>query len=190
MNVDLASRLYERELERREHLISAVSLPAGILAIVGGLLGAVATDFSYSVKILSPFFTVALIAAGLCFVWSLVFLVRAHVGHTYTYLANPEELRQFYVGTLAHYSDQPDPAAAAKVDFDDFLIRRYVAAADKNTNTNDRKSETLHQANRALATALVPALLCGILYAADKRVTSGPEPRTAIAGARAGASGH
>lgn len=182
MTLEFASELYERELARREHLVSAVSLPAGILALVGGLLGAVANDFTYSNKVLTAFFAVALIMAAACFAWSLWNLLRAHVGHVYEFLPRPKTLHEFYLGTLAHYRDEPDPPVRARVDFDDLLLRRYVEAAEKNTNTNDRKSEILHQANRALASAMVLALLCGVLHAIDMRMSAQERRGTAEAG--------
>lgn len=132
---------------------------------IGGVLGLMATEFSYDSAVRTLFFGIPLVAAATCFVAALYSLSRSHVGHEWEYIPCPADLRSFYDGLQEHYRGDP---IKLRDDFTGFLTGRYVKAADANTNVNDRKSEFVHQANTRLVLTIALAMLCAVSYVIDK----------------------
>jgi hypothetical protein len=68
---------YDYELARRDGLTSSLTLPAGILTGLGGLLALMLRSFSYESAVLAVLFVFSLALAVLAFMVCLFFLARA-----------------------------------------------------------------------------------------------------------------
>jgi hypothetical protein len=94
-------------------------------------------------------------------------------GYTYKALPTSGRLLEYRNGLEEYYSsteDDPDKVEniVAK-EFDDYLLRILVKAADLNTATNDLRSESLSRANGLLAVLLVVVAASSLLYVLDSR---------------------
>jgi hypothetical protein len=166
LDVDFAKEQYRFELQRKNELFNAVSLPVGVLSGLGGLVVLMAKGFSYRGWTGVPF-SLCLSACGVSFAVAAFSLLRAYVGEKYAFIPKPgaiESLRNaledFYVG-LGY------PPERADQDFREQLTRWYVDATDQNTANNDRLSDYLDRAAKGLIGVLISMALCGILYVVD-----------------------
>lgn len=164
--------LYEAEVSRRDRLRGSLSLPVGVLTVVGGALVATTASFpaaaDWRLATLFWIFSTAAVVAGLL---CATHLVRSFHGRTYSLIASPKLLREHYLAldvwhknsqTLAHQD-------AAKADFSDWLDERYVEAADHNRNQNNQASKELFVATRCLAWCLIATCLTYPTYVLAKR---------------------
>lgn len=168
LGIEFLKDRYDFELERKEKLTDALTLPIGVLTVLGSVLGAMAQSFSYRFPILTRIFVPFLIADILVFAGCLLYLARAYHSQTYIYLPTlkslyvaKRELREFYEA-----SGMPSEDAAQE--FTVSLEKRIIAAADANTENNDRRSSLLHRSRIALFVILVLTALAALPFVADQ----------------------
>ncbi len=152
------SELYRDELEHRDKLRAALSIPFGLLVILGGLLGRMIQDAWISPVLLAWIFWTASVASGFFFVRAAYYLIRSYHGHRYKAMPTATERREFLGELRKWYADQGDDGSTASAEYDRWLDGQYAVAADKNWYVNAAKSEFLYRANGAL-------IFCGILAA-------------------------
>ncbi len=178
MEIELFEKQYERELNRRHQLTSTLSLPLGVLTILGGALGVMAKEFSYGSQVMSVIFSSTLLLAGLAFAGAVFFIVRSYFyfGHSYSHIPAPGLLKEYHAQLLDfyQYAEEATPAhkgAAEKAEeeFAAFLRDSLAEATDINTRNNDLKAGHIHLANLLIVGALISTALCGIPYAIDAR---------------------
>ena len=83
---DFLKDRYDYELQRREQITAALTLPVGILTILGGAMAAMARSFSYKNGFLTWVFGTLLGLAGSAFFLCMLNLGRTYHRHTYIYL--------------------------------------------------------------------------------------------------------
>lgn len=168
LNFEFLKDRYEFELDRKEKLTAALTLPVGILTGLGGLLAVMARSFTYRDTLLTWLFAPFMVTAVLAFFVCLLFLARAYHAQTYIYLplladleAADEEFREFnnYVRSSGGEVEET---------FASDLRERIIKAADQNTENNERRSKFLHWARVALFCVLGLTALAGIPYVADQ----------------------
>ncbi len=100
MNFGFIKDRYDYELLRREHLTEAVSLPVGVLSILGGAIVAMVRSFSYDHAILTWAFGVVVSIDVVAFLLCLIDLGRSYHRQEYLYLPLLGEMeaarRQFF----------------------------------------------------------------------------------------------
>jgi hypothetical protein len=92
---------YDYELQRKEQLTTALTLPVGVLGRLGSLLAVMARTFSYEHQVLTSSFVPVVVIAVVALFGCLVQLARAYHRQTYVFLPllakdwrEPEELLQ------------------------------------------------------------------------------------------------
>ena len=160
---------YDFELDRKDKLTDALSLPVGILGGLGGLLAVMAQSFSYQDRVLTWVFVPLLVAAILAFISCLVQLGRAYHRQTYLYLplldtlVKWEEENREFLGYVERTGGTAD-----EVDLPSYVRMRIIEAADRNTANNDERSSMLYWARVWLFAVLTLTAFTGIPYVADQ----------------------
>lgn len=170
MDLGLLRDHYRLEIERRRELTTALSLPVGVLTVLGGLLGLELKGFSYSICWLTVAFSTPVIITVVLYGLSLYNLIRSYHGYTYLIVPTPKQQKEYLDGLVAHYTGSGETDAPAKAEFEEFLVDRYIDAVETNTANNNDKAEYLHESNRFLILALVGVLLSGIPYLLDSQL--------------------
>jgi len=159
---------YDFELERKDKLTDALTLPVGVLTVLGSVLGVMAQSFTYSNRALTVTFAVFVVLDVVAFTVCLSCLARAYHAQTYTYLPTLKELheteadlREFYEATGL---SERDAVGNFALSFEE----RIIEAADANTTSNDRRSSLLHRSRVALFAVLVLTALAGLPFVADQ----------------------
>jgi len=165
MDFQFAKDRYDYELQRKEQLTAALTLPVGVLSILaGGIGGRMAGSFSYRdpllSKVFAPVMATDVIAIALC----LVYLARAYHRQRYVYLPLLKDLLDWE----QEYEEYARCFQADGAQRDDALLERIIEAADRNTVNNDRRSELLYRARSALFAVLCLTAVAGIPYVADQ----------------------
>jgi Na+/H+ antiporter NhaC len=140
---------YDKSLDRKNEINSSLSTPIGILtALVAGLFYATTTfDFTDNLSLTIIF---AIIGAGsLALLSKSIFhLVKAlsdlHEGYDYAYLADTDDLNQYYTGLLNFYNNQQGATAgsaqvSAQKEFDAYLLSELIKSAGINQKNNKAK---------------------------------------------------
>jgi len=83
---DYLKNRYEYELQRKEQLTSQLTLPVGVLGLLGSAIVAMARSFSYQFLALTIPFVVMLSGAALALIVCLIYLGRSYHRQTYVFL--------------------------------------------------------------------------------------------------------
>jgi hypothetical protein len=92
---DFLKDRYDYELQRREQLTDALTLPVGVLTILGGAMAGMARSFSYKDGLLTWAFGILLGSAVIAFFLCMLNLGRAYHRQTYIYLPMLGDLQKF-----------------------------------------------------------------------------------------------
>ena len=84
-DADFLKDRYDYELQRREQLTTALTLPVGVLTALGGAMVAMARSFSYEGRLLTWMFGILLGLTAIAFVLCLLCLGAYH-SQKYIYL--------------------------------------------------------------------------------------------------------
>lgn len=168
LNIDFLKDRYDFELERKEKLTDALTLPIGVLTVLGSVLGAMARSFSYKFPILTRMFVSFLVADIVAFAVCLLYLARAYHRQTYVYLPTLKSLYQAKRELREYYEASGMPAEEAAEEFTENLEKRIIAAADANTENNDRRSSLLYRSRIVLFVILVLTALAALPFVADQ----------------------
>lgn len=154
---------YDFELQRREQLTAALSLPVGVLSGMGSLMVVMARSFVFGALPLEVPFCVAMTAATIFFAACLLNLSQAYHQQTYVYLPPLADLERSLQEWRAFYEE----AGYEGVERDFFLhdLRgRVIEAADQNTRNNDERSALLYRARVCLFGLLAAISAAGLIY--------------------------
>lgn len=159
---------YDFELTRKEQITNALTMPIGVMSVVGALLVAMSSSFDFKDSSLWWFFVPLFVADVLSFIMCLIHLARGYHLQTYIYLPlladldqAVDEFRDFNAYVRANQGE-------AEETFEDDLRKRIIDAADRNTKTNERRTEYLRVARLWLFSVLWLTLLAGFPYVADQ----------------------
>lgn len=147
--------LYDEEWARRDEIRQAVSFPSGVLTLLAGVLVFYSQTYGFPTGSAARVFVAAMAVAGVAFMSSVYFLSRSLFGPKYKRIPWPSELRDFQEGLIAYYHGQAGGEAAAREEWERFLVDRYVDATNRNASNNANAGEYLYKANRAVIVALV-----------------------------------
>jgi len=169
LKIEFYQDLYRLELERREQLNGALSLPVGLLTLLGGLLVIMLKESSWIGGAAQVVFLILVGAATVSLLASAVQLARSFWGYSFQYLAKSKDLLQWHSKLVSHFREfgSPDtqPELEAEREFETRAIGRLAEATSFNATQNDRRSEHLFWANGLVLLTLVLTGLAGIPYA-------------------------
>lgn len=181
----LFERLYQAEWERRNAIQGDTSLPLGILALLGSGLVVLLKEYDGDGGLLDGLFWGGFTAAAVAFAVAIYMFVRSFHGYAYRRLPFPSELKEYLDGARAHHRAAGTPLLADRA-FEDFLERRLIEAADRNTENNVNRGVYLHQTNSAIIVTLVAVAFTSVPYSIRERMKE-PRPQrveiTRISGA-------
>ena len=172
---------YDYELKRKDQITAALTLPVGILIALGAAMTAMARSFSYTDGYQKWLFLLSLSLAAVAFLLCVVFLGLAYHRQTYWYLPLLSELqttrelfkelyrRESYNQTGSRDGDSSQEEQATDDFFQHTLEPRLIDAADKNTKTNDVRSDIyLYWARVMIFVVLVFTAFAVIPYVVDQ----------------------
>lgn len=165
---DFIKNRYDYELQRKEQLTSALTLPVAVLSALGGAIVAMARSFSYQDVVLTWPFASILVAEAITFFACLTYLARAYHRQTYVFLPLLESIDRSRDEFLEFAPGMAGGEAEVLDAFETQMRKRMIDAADRNTQTNDDRSGMLHRARLALYGVLVAVALSGIPYVVDQ----------------------
>src|SRR2546428_9362621 len=134
---DFLRNRYDYELQRKEQLTTALTLPVAVLSALGGAIVAMARSFSYREALLTWSFGSVLSADGLAFFVCLVYLARAYHRQTYVFLPLLGEIDKSREEFLEFATVMAGGEAEVLEAFENQMRQRMIDAADRNTQTND-----------------------------------------------------
>lgn len=153
---------YFFELNRKDQLSSAVTIPAGLITLVGGAIIAIFNTIDKPFNCLEKIELLLLILATLTIFASMSFLIRSYFNYGYGYIATSLEIMKYKKELEEFHKDNPYSDNIVKNKIEDFVNEEYVTHTDLNTKNNDRKSYFIHRANWALIISIVLVVLAGI----------------------------
>ncbi|OFW47291.1 MAG: hypothetical protein A3J29_08875 [Acidobacteria bacterium RIFCSPLOWO2_12_FULL_67_14b] len=165
---DFLRNRYDYELQRKEQLTAALTLPVAVLSALGGAIVAMARSFSYLEPLLTWSFGTILAAEGFAFVACLAYLARAYHRQTYVFLPMLGEIDKSREEFLEFAPAMAGGEAEVIEAFETQMRQRMIEAADRNTQTSDERSGLLHRARLALYAVLVLTAAAGIPYVIDQ----------------------
>jgi hypothetical protein len=157
VDLEFLMKRYQWELERKDKLTSAVSIPVTILAALGGLDVAMTRSFKFSAESLSALFLIALIADAVTASFCLFWLGRNYAGSAYVYLPPLQEIEEDRV-RLEEDKDMPPEA------FEAVLRHNIISTTDTNAETNDARSAFMDRSNQALVGVMVASAATAVIY--------------------------
>lgn len=149
---------YDRELNRRKDLDSAVNLPSTILSIVVAansyILKAheISTDkWQYATQ------KILILLISICLAVSIYYLTKSYnnlfKGFAYKNLALTSSIREYETVSLADYNSKVDENN--KLSFDNIIINKLTSITDNHTIFNDRRSLDLYRAKTFLIICII-----------------------------------
>jgi hypothetical protein len=154
---------YYEQLRRKNELTNALTIPIGVVSVVGGVLffvlGNITVPFS-NFEILQIGLSVG---SGVFLMASIYFLCRSYWSCEYGYLPTPKELLQWRTDLVEHHQKHQPALSTREVDdrvAEEFL-RYYADNAHINVLNNDKRSLFLYKANGVIICAVVIGLVAG-----------------------------
>lgn len=183
---DFLWRAYTEEHEQRRHLVSALSIPAGFLALcTGGFAYCLKTFPEFSCEPGTALFHALLLAAGVSFIIAAYNLARSIHGHEYAYLPNVgriDDYRNAFIKFLTASDDSlPSQAHEFRADSEvEGAVRGYLAeCATHNRAVNTRRSGYLFRANKFTLICLAMLGSALVVHAVIQRSSHGRGPQEA-----------
>lgn len=149
------SRFYERELEQRSDLRSAVATPLGLFSLLGALIASMVTAHRLEGWGADIAFVVLIGSACATLGGSVYYLIRTYHGYTYKGVPTAKELREYRVSLEKWYAETGGSPANAQADVEAYLEEAYAIASHTNSEINLEKWNYLYLANRRLIMSTV-----------------------------------
>jgi len=155
---------YFFEISRKHQLTNSLSIPIGVLVVLGGAISFFIHQIDYSSEPVIFLFYLLIAVSLFFFLRTMYFLVRSYHNFKYRYIPSSDEALSYYNELKGYYSKHSITPDNSTSDFEDFLIERYSKCANDNTWSNDSKTAFLHKANNSLITTLICVAICSIPY--------------------------
>jgi len=176
---------YDKSLDRKNEINSSLSTPIGILtALVAGLFYAT-TTFDFSDKLILTIIFAIIGCGSLILLGKSIFhLVKAlsdlHEGYDYAYLADTNDLDDYYTGLLNFYNSQlgATPASAqlsAQKEFDSYLLSELIKSAGINQKNNKAKMFQRFKCHQFMIFAFISLSLLIIPFGIDFGINKGKD---------------
>jgi ABC-type transport system involved in cytochrome bd biosynthesis fused ATPase/permease subunit len=151
MDLQFVIGRYDRELDRKDQLTSAVNFPVTILILLGSALVTMTQGMPFNGGAIMAGFIVALLFTMMFIAASLYNLGYAYMGEKYEYLAKLDDIADA-------------ESELADEEFDEALRESIIEATDANTELNQTRQAFLGYGNRFMLLAVVFAAVTGVFY--------------------------
>jgi hypothetical protein len=154
---------YYFELTRKNQLTSQLSIPIGILTILGGLASyfyrniSICSDYKHNVII------ILFILSIISFVYTIYYLIRSYYGFSYSYIPSPKVIDAYKNDLSTYHKSVGNPEDVVERELKEYLIGLYASTTHINIRNNDSKSEYLHKANTFLIATLVLLIISALI---------------------------
>jgi len=182
MDLDYYRSLYDAEWARRDQIVATISLPAGLLALLAGGLVVFVQNYTFGNLALNYAFVPLASAASMGFLFAIYYLLRAYFGPKYQRIPWPSEIHQYERELTAYYAALTHPAPPISKEVQEFLLDKYIAAADRNSVNNVNAGAYLFKAMQATAVSLVLTLASSLPFVLDQRQRPEPVTRMELVG--------
>ncbi len=157
--------LYKHELEHKERLRAAISIPLGLLVVIGGLLGAMLQPVWFERSVLCFLFWFAVLGSAFFFVRAVYALVRSYHGHIYKATPLALKMRTYRDGLRVWHGTYGKGPNEGDLEYNEYLERSYAEAADHNASVNLAKSEYLFRANSSVIFCVILSVITFLPFA-------------------------
>ena len=156
--------IYDRELNRRKDLDSAINLPMTILTIlVAANSYLISKDELIHHKCIIVFSNIILALLFISFLISIFYLIRSYnnlfKGFAYRNLGLTNEIRNFEINEIPKYNAQVDENE--KLNFETIVIDKLTHYTDDHIVFNDKRYLDLHKAKTFI---IVTLILTGVKF--------------------------
>jgi hypothetical protein len=155
------ARQYEGELERKEKLRQASTLPVGLTAVVGGLIF-YAFQVEKTAEVIPVLATILSFLAVSLLIGFFILSARFYIAVGYKWIPDADEWNTWHASLRAHHLQFPNTTPPKQV-FQTELLNTYVRCAGFNKVENDRKSGLLHQMHQTILVAIGVAAIAAFL---------------------------
>lgn len=162
---------YDAEVQTRDQLRGAVSIPIGLLSVLGTVLLAMVGKFASDSLALTWLFTTAIICSAYFVLRAAYYASRVIHGQQYARLPTALELVNYQRNVYEWETQYGNAIAAQKIAeaaVESHLQSVYATAADHNALKNNYKSDKLYRCNRAMVFAACLAAVAGIAFGVDR----------------------
>lgn len=174
MDDDLLRETYFKELDERHRLDGRITLQVGVLTIGGGVLAALFRSFAPEQSLLYGIFMVFAGSATLLFLFALIWVLRANIGHDYSRLPYLGDLRD-HLRELETYYEARGNVADAATEYETYLRERLIEATDHNIATNLSRSGRFYLGNTFIAWMVLFLALAGVPAVLKLATTPSPQ---------------
>lgn len=162
---------YSFELQRKEQLNAALTLPVALLTAIGTAILAMIRSYTFQEQPVTVLFFLLVFGAGVAVIICTVFLFRAYYRQDYAYLPLLRQLEDWEEEDRNWRRWVEDSGGTIPDDdlpFAEHFHGRIIDAADANTRTNDQRSASLYIVRVSVMWAFIFAAIAGIPYALDQ----------------------
>lgn len=155
---------YISELERRDSLRRALSLPMGLSIVFAGGLFSLFKHFNWEPTLTwsETLFGISWIMGFTFLMVAVWYLIRSHIGYEYAYVPTPKEIWEYYDKLTEYYASGTEEGCP-DTDVNDYMAREYADNAHHNALNNNSKSSRLHRASLCLLGTLVFTGVAGLI---------------------------
>lgn len=169
--LDTYKEFYQKEIERRSQLNNDISIPLGIISILGTGISfyLMNFDFSYS-KTINWIFIIMMFLSTFCLLGSVYFLLKSYqvlqTNRVYDYLAYPNEIEEYYKKLTEYYlmlnGNVQIVSDKTNEDFERYFIDAYLRTSTHNMTINDERTTNLYLCKRKLLYCVI-FILCSFI---------------------------
>jgi len=145
--------LYETEINKITELNNSLNIPLAIIGVIGASLYTLSMSFVYDeTNLNTKIFILLCFLSAIFLLISIVYFVNVFAfsfrkDYNYRFLENTNELEEFFMSM----QDQGN----SLLEFEEFIIRRYVLFCDANARINKVKNTNLNIGKDFLAASLI-----------------------------------
>jgi hypothetical protein len=155
---------YLDELKRKDALGSALTIPIGILTVLGSILFYAVSNLSRPLAYVDLACVGFVIVAAISIILSIYYLVRSFSRFTpYRAVPTPVQLNSWRTNLQNYYSAQGVPKTDAELDAFvlEYIYKKYAELCHVNSGINDLRSNQLHSGISFLVYAIILAFIGG-----------------------------
>ncbi|OPZ79191.1 MAG: hypothetical protein BWY78_00183 [Alphaproteobacteria bacterium ADurb.Bin438] len=161
---DFSKNCYFKELERKNEIISSLSIPLGVITLIGGFFAHIIVNYNFNKNChLDTIFVILNIILFMVLAYSLYCLLKSANGQPYKYILPANEIQNYY-NELDNYYKNEGGENMTLNDISSFLEEAYVEASSNNWHCNFQKSAYRYKSHISIIIALIMFGLSSMVY--------------------------
>lgn len=171
--LDFYKEIYYKEIDRKSITDNGLTIPIGIITLLGTVLSNALLSFSYSYSLINSIIFIIPTCTTITFlIITINELVSAYLiyqkGYQYKYLDYSTVLYNYY-SELKNYHIENSKQQKKKItniekfvdnEFEDYLIRKIVECNENNAKFTDKKIQHLFKAKKYLINSMISLSIC------------------------------